>query len=415
MISVREAQEKIEAVAKQLEWGHRLSLDSALGRVLGEPIVADRDSPPFDKSIVDGFALDSASVNSAGTSAAPLRVLEVLTAGKTPQKSVTPGAAIQIMTGAPIPPGADAVVMIERCEVFENGAERQVRIGQPNIKPGQNILRRGQSMRAGEVILRAGAVLRGIELGLLAEVGRTEIITVRRPSVAIVSTGDELVPPEETPGPGQIRNSNQALLSGLVMSAGGNPLELGIARDDPEQLQSVLSEGIDCELLVVSGGVSAGALDLIPQTLVRLGVTEVFHKVSLKPGKPVWFGYIDHPAREDQPAQRTLVFGLPGNPVSSLVCFLLFVAPAIRLILGHPTPHPTQTRAVLKQPFQHRGDRPTYWPALLDESIYPLAVSTLPWQGSGDLRTLSLANALVHFPAGDQEYPAGAEVAVLRI
>ena len=143
MISVREAQAKIEAAALQLEWGHRLSLDAALGRVLGEPIVADRDSPPFDKSIVDGFAIDSVSVNSASPTDPPLRVAEVLTAGKTPQQTVSPGSAIQIMTGAPIPPGADAVVMIERCEVLDSGGERKVRIGQANIKPGQNILRRG--------------------------------------------------------------------------------------------------------------------------------------------------------------------------------------------------------------------------------------------------------------------------------
>lgn len=379
-------------------------LTDVRGRVLAENIASDIDSPPHDKSVVDGYAIVAPL-----EAPAQLRVLEEITAGQLPTQAVTPGAATRIMTGAPMPPGANAVVMVERTENVEVNDRRDVRILQ-SPQPGQNIMRRAQSMRRGEVVIAAGCVLRAIELGLLAEVGRSAVAVFPRPTVAVLATGNELIPGDHVPAAGQIRNSNGPMLASLAAQIGGAPDDLGIARDELADLMEKVRIGLAADVLVLSGGVSAGVLDLVPQVLAAAGVREVFHKVNLKPGKPLWFG-----VKDDGP-HRTLVFGLPGNPVSSLVCFELFVRPALLKLAGHKDCVQQPVQASLTKEHAQRGERVTYWPSRLEVTAAGARLITpLPWQGSGDLRTLADANALAIFPAGDRQFAAGDRVGVLLL
>jgi molybdopterin molybdotransferase len=376
----------------------------ALDHVLAERVVSDVDSPPHDKSIVDGYAVFSSDL-AGGT--AELTVIEEVVAGAVPKKSLAAGQASRIMTGAPVPAGADAVVMVERTQAIAglDGAER-VRIVDASVRPGQNILPRGCSMRRGDTILEPGAWLRPIELGLLAEVGRSRVRVAPHPTVAVLSTGNELVPHDGTPSAGQIRNSNGPMLAASIRAAGAVAIELGIARDDRDELRRLVERGLAADVLVLSGGVSAGILDLVPEVLAELGVGQVFHKVRLKPGKPLWFGALPPQAPRQQ---ATLVFGLPGNPVSSLVCFELFVRFAIDRLSGRESSSRLRT-ARLGAPFAHRGDRPTYHPGQLSEDGVKPTALPLAWRGSADLRTLAEANCLICFPAGDREYATGESV-----
>jgi molybdopterin molybdotransferase len=376
----------------------RTQLADAQGRVLAEPITSDMDSPPHDKAVVDGYAVIAADISAPGTE---LAILEEVTAGAVPTRTIEHGTATRIMTGAPLPLGADAVVMIEQTQT----AGDRVRILQP-VKPGQNIMRRAASLSRGQTVLQAGKLLRAIEIGLLAEVGKTFVATVPRPRVAVLATGNELVSSSTIPGPSQIRNSNGPLLNELVRQAGGNAAPLGIARDELDDLTKYIVCGLTGDVLLLSGGVSAGVLDLVPQVLGQLGVERVFHKVNLKPGKPLWFG-----VRRNGEGSPTLVFGLPGNPVSSLVCCELFVRPAIQKLRGLPPTGLRRMTAQLTREHQQRGERPTYWPAQFGEE----GVRPLPWQGSGDLRTLVDANCLAFFPAGDRLFRAGEEVDLLLL
>ena len=403
MLIIAEALAKVIAETRPSRRMETVPTDGKLGRVLAENIVSDLDSPPHDKSIVDGYALVSAALRDGPQT---LPVVEEVAAGQIPRSTITAETAARIMTGAPIPRGADAVVMLERCEQLAGGG---VRILEGPIRPGQNIMRQGASFRQGTVVLPAGTVLRGVELGLLAELGRVNAALYTPPCIAVLATGNELVPPEQAPAAGQIRNSNGGLLTSLALMAGGGVCNLGIARDDKAELRGRLQEGLASDILVISGGVSAGDHDLTPQALLDLGVRQVFHKVNLKPGKPLWFGVLDRSATE-----RTLVFGLPGNPVSGLVCFQLFVRPAIHRLAGIADANPLVISAPLAAAHQQRGERDTFWPARLEfpSGAQRHQVTPLSWRGSGDLRTLVAANCLAFFPAGDRAYQMGDEVSV---
>ena len=246
------------------------------------------------------------------------------------------------------------MVAIERTSAIDS---TQVRIDEIP-EPGQHILTKATEMRPGDVVLKPRALLRPQEFGLLAMVGRTSVKVHPAPRVAIVVTGDELVEPSHRPGLGQIRNSNGPMLLAETCRAGGLPRTLGIARDTPENLRSLIGDGLRTDILVLSGGVSAGKLDLVPGILAELGVEARFHKVEMKPGKPVFFGM----------RGSTLVFGLPGNPVSSMACFELFVRPAIRRLCGHADVGPRTVQAELLDDYSYRTDRPTYHPAWLEET-----------------------------------------------
>lgn len=391
----------------------------ALGLILAEDVVCDLDSPPYDKALMDGYAVRVADL---AQGSAELTVIDEITAGRTPKGPVGPGQAARIMTGAPLPPGADAVIMIEKSRMLD---DRRVRIDDAPPQTGRNILRQGREMRRGEVVLSAGTVLGPPVFGLLATVGRGSVKVYPRPQLAHLTTGDEVVEADAVPGPGQIRNGNSPMLLAQAAAAGARPHYLGIARDTVESLQQRIEEGLHFPILVLSGGVSAGKLDLVPSVLQNLGVTAHFHKVSMKPGKPVFFGVrsVECGVRSEglssrhtpHAAHRILVFGLPGNPVSSMVCFELFVRPAIRRLAGHPDADAPPLQAALAEDFAYPTDRPTYHPASLEANAQGWQVRPVQWFGSADLRGASRANALVLLPAGDQPHQAGQVFPVWKI
>lgn len=406
MLTVAEALELIRANVPSLA-SQRVALADAFGSRLAQAVASDVDSPPYDKSVVDGYAIQFADLRDGR---AELRLLEEVTAGALPSCEVRPGATTRIMTGAPLPLGADAVVMVERSS---QPSADTVQLDDPRAKLGQNIVRRGTVMRKGDVVLAARASITPAVVGLLAEAGCNPVLVVPRPCAALLATGNELVSCSEVPQPGLIRNSNGPLLVASLRQARAEAVDLGIARDERAELRAKILQGLEADALILSGGVSAGVLDLVPGVLAELGVREVFHKVSLKPGKPLWFGVWTSPTGIVKP-----VFGLPGNPVSTLVCFELFVRPALaQMAGGNPTDTPTIS-ARLSEPFIHRGDRPTYWPGrceACDDAAAGQDVAPLRWQGSGDLRTLVDADCLICFPSGDRQYDAGDEVTIRRL
>jgi molybdopterin molybdotransferase len=397
MLQVAEAQTIVRQYVQPLPPEPMALTSAALGHVLAADVVSDLDMPPYNKSMMDGYAVRCADLT---TGKGKLQVIEEITAGQVPRLTVGAGQASRIMTGAPIPPGCDAVIVVERTRLVEDGC---VEIEDRPPKPGQNILPRGVEMQHGDTILSAATVLRPQEFGLLSTVGRSTVFVHPSPRVAILSTGDELVEPAERPEGGQIRNSNGAMLVALVSRAGGTPRYLGIARDDPACLRPMVCDGLKSPVLLLSGGVSAGKLDLVPGVLREAGVVAHFHKVEMKPGKPVFFGTCTRSGG----GNPTLVFGLPGNPVSVLVCFELFVRPALRRLRGHADPGPHFVSAVLSEDFAYRTDRPTYHPAHLELSATGWRVRVVPWIGSADLRALTQANALVLLPSGDHRHRAG--------
>jgi molybdopterin molybdotransferase len=403
MLPVSTAQAAVLAQARPLPAETAPLAPSVLGAVLAEDVRSDIDMPPYDKSMMDGYAVRTTDVPGGR---GELAIIEEVMAGKMPRLPLTERQATRIMTGAPIPHGADAVVMVERTRT----AGGMVQIDDPSLQVGRNILPQGREMRRGDVVLRAGAVLRPQEFGLLATVGCTTAVMIPSPRVAVLSTGDEVVESDQALGPGQIRNSNGPMLLAQAARAGGRPQYLGIARDRLDSLRPLVAEGLTADVLLLSGGVSAGKLDLTPGVLQEAGVVAHFHKVEMKPGKPVLFGTRERP--DSRPP--TLVFGLPGNPVSSFVCFELFVRPAMRRLRGLPDSGATVS-AILAEDFEYRTDRPTYHPARLEVGDGGWRVRAVPWFGSADLRGLLEMDALVVFPGGDHRHAAGTRLAVLRL
>ncbi|MFL5341497.1 MAG: gephyrin-like molybdotransferase Glp [Gemmataceae bacterium] len=389
MVPVEEALEIVLRHARPLPAASCPLSPAVLGRVLAEDVASDLDMPPFDKALMDGYAARCADLRNGE---ADLPVQAEVTAGQT-APALRPGEAIRIMTGAPIPAGADAVVQIEHTR---GGPDGRVEIRTKQPQPGQNILARAREMKRGELVLQAGSILGPQHLGLLATVGRTSARVISVPTAALLATGDELVDAIEFPGPAGLRNSNGPMLAAQTVRAGATPLSLGIARDQVDVLRAMIQTGLQASVLVLSGGVSAGKRDLVPRVLQELGVEPHFHKVAMKPGKPLFFG-----TRGD-----TLVFGLPGNPVASFCTFELFVRPAIRRLAGCAEPGPKWMTASLLEDLTYATDRPTYHPAVLTNADGVNRVRAVPWFGSPDLRALSQANALLLILAESQTQPA---------
>ncbi|HEV7282472.1 MAG TPA: gephyrin-like molybdotransferase Glp [Pirellulaceae bacterium] len=406
MLSVDEALTAVLQRAQPLPPA-RVPLAKAVGRRLAEDVRAPEPIPPFDKSLMDGFALSLAALDAvaaAGTLRLP--ITERIVAGEVPRFPAGERSTSRVMTGAPIPEGTNAVVPVEDVVFGEGDEGPWAEFAAATVRPGKHVLRQGEIVEAGEVVLPAGETIRATHVGLLAELGYVQPLVKPAPRVAILSTGDELVDPSQTPGPGQIRNSNGSLLKALLESAGAETIDLGIARDAEGELREKIARGLEADVLMLSGGVSAGVLDLVPQTLASLGAQEVFHKLKLKPGKPLWFG-----TRE-----RTLVFGFPGNPVSTLIGFVLFGAPALRGLSGEASPAPRLFGAKLTRPHAQRGDRPTYWPGrLVATDGEPSAAEPLPWKGSADQTAYALADCLIVFPAGDRTWNEGEVVRCLSL
>ena len=339
---------------------------------------------------------------------ATLQVIEELTAGNVAEHPVGPGEATRIMTGAPIPDGADAVIPVEDTIL----ADDRVTIPGDPVPPGTNIIRRGMAMKSGETVLKSGCLLQAPQLGALAELGSTTVTVFRRPQLGVLATGDELVSIGTDVGPGQIRNSNEPMLLAQAAEFGCHPFPLGIARDDESQLEQKIGAGLFCDILCLSGGVSAGKLDLVPGVLQSAGVREVFHKVQIKPGKPIWFGVLDADRAAD--GRPHYIFGLPGNPVSSMVCCELFVQTAVRRLRGIEPARAEPITAELSCEHHHRDERPTFFPSCLAWDGQKYLVTPLNWKGSADLRSTADANAMALFPAGERSYSAGETVNVYR-
>ena len=371
-----------------------LPVSGALGHVLAQEIRTDREYPPFDRSTRDGYAVRA----SEATQGATLRCVGEIKAGDSVTEALSPGTCIQIMTGAAVPSCADAVVMIEftRREGDTVTFDRQT-------QPGQNIVARGSEARAGDLALTAGLRLGFAELAVAAQVGAASLRCYKKPRVAILSTGDEVVPITETPGPFHIRNSNSVSLAAQIRLAGGEPVPLGNALDRVDDLSAKIEQGLREDILVLSGGVSMGKYDLVESVLKGLGAEFFFDAVAIRPGKPTVFGR----------CRDTLVFGLPGNPVSTMVTFQLFAIPAIDILSGAgPRPLPF-LEATLTESLKEKSGLTHFLPARLDWSGSAPHVHALRWQGSGDIAALTRANCFLMVPTDHPDISAGEKVSVL--
>ena len=365
----------------------------ALGRALAEPVVATLDLPRFDNSAMDGYALRAAD-SGPGTA---LKVTGYLAAGSLDRPPVHPGCAVRIMTGAPLPPGADAVVPVEETD----GGETTVTLRRSATR-ADHIRFRGEDIRCGEEVLEAGTVLRAPEISLLASLGQAQIEVVRRPRVAILSTGDELVELGEPLPEGRIVNSNSWALAALVRELGGVPLPLGIAADTLESLEEKLAAGLEADLLITTAGVSAGDRDLVREVLANLGVEQVFWKIDIKPGRPTAFGV----------KGRVPVFSLPGNPVATLVTFEEFVRPALLKLMGQRQVMKPPVRAVLAEAVTKKPGRAQFLRVTVQSTPGGLVVASSGDQKTGILRTSLRANGIVVLPANHGDYAPGEEVEV---
>jgi len=355
----------------------RVPLTEVLGCFLAEDVKADRDWPPFNRSSVDGFAVFSGDTRSAPD---VLEVVEEVAAGEAAKRALSPGQAIKIMTGAPVPAGADAVIMQEQTEIPRAGFVKF----KMNMKAGQNIAKCGEDAHAGAVVIEAGTKLGPAEIGVLAAVGCHSVPARRKLRVAILGTGNELVEPDQTPGPAQIRNSNSYQLLAQCAAHGLAARYLGIAPDNRAETRRLLEEGLQSDVLVSTGGVSVGEHDHVGAALRELGVKIHFDKVNIKPGKPTTFG-----TRGEK-----LVFGLPGNPVAALVCFHLFVLTAIRQRMGARDSPPRWITLPLLNPVKISGDRTTFRPCKLHVKDERTFVEALEWHGSGHIAALVGADGI---------------------
>jgi molybdopterin molybdotransferase len=359
--------------------------------------VAAEDSPPFDKSLRDGFAVRAEDVHQVPVK---LRIVGESRAGKASNVEIGANECCEIMTGAPMPRGANAVVMVEYTEPAESGAVRILRTAQP----GAGTLKQAAESRASDLLIPAGRRIALADIGLLAGAGRKTPQVSKKPLVAIVATGDELIDPTGTPRPDQIRNSNSYTLAAQVEAAGAEPVILGIAQDNLADLREKIGRALDHDIALVSGGVSMGKYDLVEQVFEELGVTALFDKVAMKPGKPTVFGY----------RGGTFVFGLPGNPVSTIVSFHMFVRPVISSLLREE-PRVDFVEGKLEAPAKCDPERVAIVPAHVRSDAGAFRVRTAPWKGSSDLLGLARSNALVVIPRREGEIASGETVRFLSL
>lgn len=404
MLSYEQARQKvIEQVGKKR--GPRttlaISVWDALGLVLQQEVKTDRAYPPFDRSTRDGYAVRAAEA-AAGKK---LRCTGEIKAGDAVTQTLAPGTCAQIMTGAAVPPGADAVVMIEHTKLEgQESAEASLRVRfERDARAGQNIVPRGSEASAGQRILAPGTRLGYAELALAAQVGAVELKCAKKPRVAILSTGDEVVAVEETPGPFAIRNSNSVSLAAQARLAGGEPVLLGNSADNIGALREKILCGLKEDVLVLSGGVSMGKYDLVEAVLKEMGAEFYFDAVAIRPGRPAVFGRCG----------ETFVFGLPGNPVSTMVTFELFVVPALDLLSGAEARALPLVQAQLGEALNEKQGLAHFLPARVEWAGTTPVVKALKWQGSGDIAAVANANCFLVVPADRERIGAGETASIL--
>jgi molybdopterin molybdotransferase len=404
---------RAERLARSKPATERVALASATGRILAETLRADTDQPPFARSTRDGFACRAVEASAHR----PLSIAGTTRAGDPPSGPLPRGAVWEIMTGAPVPRGADAVAMLEHVETGESPTAPTVRLLPPRtVKRGENIVLRGAQARKGDALLPAGTLMNAAQIALAASCGGTELSVYAKPLVAILSTGDELVPIAAKPKPGQIRNSSSAMLAAMVTAAGGKPWILPIARDTAKSLDAALARAATADLLLITGGVSAGKFDLVEPALARAGARFHFTGVRMQPGKPVVLGEL--PRRRIGPAQKQsgtncCFMGLPGNPISSAVTFLLFAAPILCALAGRLDHGPRFVLARLVADVKTKPGLTRFLPAACTFTSPEPEVQLVTWQGSGDLAAMALSNCYLVVPDDCDSLDAGATVNVL--
>ena len=397
MIPVQEALDKILSKI-QFKGVEKIPLDQALGRVMAEDVVSRINNPPLDNSAMDGYAVIAEDIQSATPeNPVKLEMVEEIAAGYTAKGTLKPGQTMRIMTGAPIPPGADAVLMQEDTQ---KDGDSILCLDKADVE--ENIREAGEDVKIGESVLKKGTTLSPAHIGMLAVIGRSQIAVSQRPTVSILSTGDEILELDETPQGPQIFNSNGHMLAAQIKSAGGIPVYLGIAKDTEKDLMEKFEWALTADIVVSSGGVSVGDYDLVKSSLQKMGQDMLFWKVAMKPGKPLAFGRIG----------KTPIFGLPGNPVSSFVSFEQFVRPSLRKVLGcsdlsHKTVQAKLTRTINKKP-----GRLHFLSSIVSWADGEYTVTPAGEQGSGILKSAANANGLLIFPLEAEEIKQGQEVAV---
>jgi molybdopterin molybdotransferase len=385
-----------------------LGLPYALGRVLGRPVLADREQPPFDRSTRDGYACYAAELRSGQ----PLTVTGQIRAGdqiEFPPVKLAHGSAVEIMTGAPVPAGADHVVMFEH--VDRDSESETIRLAEDRAEkhppqPGENIVHAGAEARKGDIVLYAGTRLAPAHIAAAAACGAATVHVYAPPRVSILASGDELVDLETAPLPHQIRNSNSYSLAALVTSAGGQPLRLPLVRDDPGHLQSAIRMAMDSDLLLLTGGVSVGKYDFAAEALLALGAEFFFTGSLIQPGKPAIFGRLPHASG------MKYFFALPGNPVSTMVTFALYVHPLLCALAGDDKTVPRFALARLASEVRHKPGLTRFIPATLGGGFDP-EVTPVEWHGSGDLASTASANCFLVAPPEREHLEAGETVNVL--
>lgn len=419
MIPVEEALDRILSYVDALPSEERPLVD-ALGQVLAEEIIAGFNIPPLDNTAMDGYAVRASdTVGAAEDAPVSLAVIGEVAAGYEYAGEVQPGTAVRIMTGAPIPRGADAVVPFEETdEPFERAPARTGRLEATSVRifkaarPGANIRRAGEDLREGEVVVRSGTVLRPSEIGVIASVGRASVRVIRRPVVAVLSTGDELIEPGQPRSGARIYDSNAHSVSSLVKRHGGIPKMLGIAKDTVGALTAKIHEGMDADMLITSAGVSRGDYDVVKEVLAREGEID-FWTVAMKPGKPLAFGCF-YP--EGKGGRRVPHIGLPGNPVSSMVAFELFGRPAIMKMMGKQDWRRPRLRAIAEEPIRNVNDPRVFFArCIVTERGGRYYARLTGEQGSGMLTSMMRANALTVIPPEVDVVEKGDEIEVIML
>jgi molybdopterin molybdotransferase len=406
----RVVEKQAELVQGQIMRGRAIeSVDllGAAGRVLAETVAADRDLPPFPRSTRDGYAVRSADLSQVP---ATLEVIGEIKAGEKIERipaNIAPGKTASIMTGAPVPAGADAVVMVEYSLL--NGRGVEITRG---VLPGENIVGRGAEAREGATLLDRGLRLNEAAIAMAASVGKSQLQVYKRPRVAVLTTGDEIVEVAASPGPTQIRNSNSYSLGAQIRRAGGEAALLPVAPDELQGLRRLIEEGLKFDLLLMTGGVSMGRYDLVEQALSELHAEFFFTGAKIQPGRPVVFGKCGGGATH--PGEETYFFGLPGNPVSTMVTFELFARPMLEALAGQHPRTLAFLHARLKKEIRVKTGLKRFLPAMLSGEFEHAEVELVAWQGSGDIAATARANCYIVIPSDREQIAADEWVAVMK-